>query len=421
MEKEFEKPSLAKYIIRTLIPVIPGGAFLGFLVAYFIGQGYLAGIVTASIGASLLGILAGGLNYKRFVSPVPYLVNHINALANGDLKYRTNVKKTGSMKDITNALNLTTEKLEESFNDAYISSRELQKITQSLNELITNILGASNEIRTVSEEMAIGSEKQAYAITGVSDSMGQINQFVDDIHDLILNTNDKTAQVQEKAVKGQNRMDDLVHFMQEMEKEADATYQYMNQLNVKTEEIGHTVQLIQDISSQTNLLALNASIEAARAGEHGKGFAVVAMEVRKLAEQTALSADKIIDSINQITGSVKAVISRVASSQEVVNSGVNSATDLKGSFLNILNSIEDIKKKVNGITSKMDYVHKEIKQTGRYTDEVASISQVAAASTEEVHASIDNQQKNINSIPEMAQRINNISNKLLEVAEFYNN
>ena len=79
-------------------------------------------------------------------------------------------------------------------------------------------------------------------------------------------------------------------------------------LNQSSEEIKAIVDLIHSISSQTNLLALNASIEAARAGEAGRGFAVVADEIRKLAEETSVSAKKIssiVSSIGDKTSNVK--------------------------------------------------------------------------------------------------------------------
>lgn len=80
------------------------------------------------------------------------------------------------------------------------------------------------------------------------------------------------------------------------------------QLSERTAEIHDIVGAIGQIAEKTHLLSVNASIEAARAGEAGRGFGVVAEEIRRLAESSTRSTER----IHEIVGGVDEHAQRVA-------------------------------------------------------------------------------------------------------------
>ncbi|WP_413166617.1 methyl-accepting chemotaxis protein [Capilliphycus salinus ALCB114379] len=79
-------------------------------------------------------------------------------------------------------------------------------------------------------------------------------------------------------------------------------------LSENLNQIYNITNLVSDLANQTNILALNASVEAVRAGEQGKGFGVVASEIRKLADQSRTSAQKIGVLISDIQNATNATI-----------------------------------------------------------------------------------------------------------------
>ena len=70
--------------------------------------------------------------------------------------------------------------------------------------------------------------------------------------------------------------------------------------DAKIAEINNASLLIENISTQVNMLSLNASIEAARAGEYGRGFSIVAENIRKLADDSKSSVNKVQDTIDSL-------------------------------------------------------------------------------------------------------------------------
>ena len=99
----------------------------------------------------------------------------------------------------------------------------------------------------------------------------------------------------------------------------------MNTLAMRSSEISEIVRTISRISSQTNLLALGASLEAAGAGEAGLRFAAVADSVRKLADDSARSAQAVSNIVKAVQSDIQNMVERVQGSAGQVEQGYSVA------------------------------------------------------------------------------------------------
>jgi len=118
------------------------------------------------------------------------------------------------------------------------------------------------------------------------------------------------------------------------EKVGDIAEQILR-LSEQINQIGTISTLASDLANQTNMLALNAAVEAVRVGEHGKGFGVVAAEIRKLADQSKKSAER-------INGLVTDVQNATNSTVMVTDEGTKTVEKIVSAIINIVMSSQQI-------------------------------------------------------------------------------
>lgn len=190
--------------------------------------------------------------------------------------------------------------------DATLGS--LRTLVGQVRNSALSITGATSTMLTVVHDHAAVAEQQSFAAIETTASMEQLAATAGQI----ARTSDAVARSAADALafvdQGRSAVSASVSSMVSLSAHADQIEARVVSLGEMGEQIGHIVQVIDDLADQTNLLALNAAIEAARAGEQGNGFAVVAAEVRRLAERSRDSAGQIKTIVTRIQSETGAAI-----------------------------------------------------------------------------------------------------------------
>ena len=127
------------------------------------------------------------------------------------------------------------------------------------------------------------------------------------------------ASINETAMQVSATMEELAASANDVNENQLALNKEIANVSEISGKINEFTNLIRDIAKQTRLLGLNASIEAARAGTAGAGFAVVSEEIRKLADSSRETVDKIQEFTNQIGESVNETVTKGEATSNIVS------------------------------------------------------------------------------------------------------
>ena len=274
---------------------------------------------------------------------VSEISGEVKAIAQGDL--------TRNGDDITDFLGDFSE-LKASL--LYILKHFNSTLTE-ISNLAEQVSSNASEVKNASKSLSDGATEQAGVIE-------ELNATIDNVVDLAEDTAKETQSASARVKASANKANEEKEKMNELLTE-------MEHITEISKEIGNIITDIETIASQTNLLSLNASIEAARAGEAGRGFAVVADQIGKLAADSAKSAVNTRDLIDKTL--------------EEIEKGNTITRTTADAFNQIIADMESFAELAQNTMEKANSQAESLEQIGQGIEQLSSVVQGNAASSEE--------------------------------------
>lgn len=362
----------------------------------------------------ILAILVGNYFGIRLSKSMKYIVSIIKKLGNGDFTFRIEDNKNDveEIKIIGNSLNSM-------INDIQIIIQSIKDSSLHLKDSSQNMLCASQESNAVADEMAQtiqsiaeNAEKQSYNLKDTSTATNLLGNEVDTSILKGEKINKATITVKDAANKGILAINTLKENYSKNSNANDKVLEKVNILSENSKEISNITNTLQDITCQTNLLALNASIEAARAGEHGKGFAVVANEVRILAEDSAISANKINSVLTTMHDNINHVLQGIKESESLNILTKESLQITNSSYTNIIDTLNILEKNIKDMHTCLTNLAPNKDKTVTSINKVSDLAQEIAATTQEVSASSEEQSCSFQEVVKSADDLTSLATDL---------
>jgi methyl-accepting chemotaxis protein len=332
------------------------------------------GSINLTLILSFVAILIGSISAYfltiAITRPISQAVKAANQLAKGDLT----IEVTSSSRDETGQL-----------------LASIQGTATNLRNIIATISGASIELASASQELAVVTEQSSQGVINqqtetdlVATAMNEMAATVNDVASNAANAANAATQADNQASLGSQVVEKTILAINTLADRVNESSEKLGEVEHATLNIVKILDVIRGIADQTNLLALNAAIEAARAGEQGRGFAVVADEVRSLAQRTQGSTQEIQNMIEQLQAGTQSTVAVMTQGRTQATECVDHANETGRALHAItlaINVINDMNIQIASASEQQSSVAESINQNVINVKHIAEENAVAANQT----------------------------------------
>jgi methyl-accepting chemotaxis protein len=226
--------------------------------------------------------------------------------------------------------------------------------------IIAIIVAASrritNTLQTFTEDIAHSSDNIASTVerqeANISEQASSVSQTTDTVDQLGASSRQSAAQAEASTIsanqaldlarEGAQTVEQTMTGMENLKETVRAIAEQITNLSEQTGQIASVSELVGDLANQTNMLALNAAVEAAHAGEHGKGFGVVAREIRKLADESRKSADRIHNLVTEVQTAMNGAVIVTERGKKTAESSIALAQGTAQSLVGVKDAVNNV-------------------------------------------------------------------------------
>ncbi len=375
-------------------------------------------ILIISVGiTSLIGILIAVIFARRIVKsinkPIIASVENLKVIASGNLQTET-TNGFSNRRDELGIMAKSIESMKQSIismlNSIKTSSSDIKLQTNNVEEISNELKSSSKNIYYATNDVAKGTVNQSEDLIYITNILKGFSLKLDDIVDIIKNVDFSISNIKNMSYNSNKDMENVIESVKNVNNTFNELITKIKDVENNVNKINEITNLIDDISDQTNLLALNAAIEAARAGDSGKGFKIVASEIRKLAEQSKVSAVDISSLISKISKDTDLMVNKTKTMKKELDNQEKDIDTAKKSFETITVSVNDIVPKmvvtnnsVQDLNASKDDIMNKIESASSVAQEVSAAAEEIAASTEEMNKYAESLAKLVNALNDMSE------------------